>query len=52
MSATGWVLRRRVTGFMFAEKYKQEPALVAAIVIWGNLAGLGLIPVTLAPIRS
>ncbi len=36
---------------MLAEKCKREPTLVAAIVIWGNLASLVLIPVTLAPIR-
>lgn len=46
------VLPPAVLNFMLAEKYKQEPALVASIVIWGNLVSLGLIPVTLALIRS
>ena len=32
-------------------KYKQYLVLVAAIVIWSNLASLALIPVTLALIR-
>ena len=45
------VLPPAVLNFMLAEKYKQEPALVAAIVIWGNLASLALIPVTLTLIR-
>jgi hypothetical protein len=33
---------------MLAEQYDQEPKTVAAIVIWGNLANLLVIPVTLA----
>ena len=37
-----------VLNFMLAEQYGQEPALVAAIVIWGNLASLIVIPVILA----
>jgi hypothetical protein len=37
-----------VLNYIFAERYGQEPALVAAIVIWGNLAGLAVIPVALA----
>lgn len=44
------VLPPAVLNFMLAEKYRQEPTLVAAIVIWGNLASLVLIPVTLAAI--
>lgn len=42
------VLPPAVLNFIVAEKYKQEPDRVTAIVIWGNLAGLAVIPVTLA----
>lgn len=37
-----------VLNHMFAERYGQEPEAVAAIVIWGNLASLPVIPLTLA----
>jgi len=40
-----------VLNFMLAEKYRQEPELVASIVIWGNLASLIVIPVILALMR-
>jgi hypothetical protein len=36
-----------VLNYIFAERYRQEPAAVAAIVIWGNLASLLVIPVAL-----
>ena len=45
------VLPPAVLNFMLAEKYRQEPALVASIVIWGNLASLIVIPVMLALLR-
>lgn len=45
------VLPPAVLNFMLAEKYRQEPALVASIVIWGNLASLVVIPVMLALLR-
>lgn len=37
-----------VLNFMVAEKYNQEPAKVASIVMLGNLASVAIIPVTLA----
>ena len=37
-----------VLNYMFAERYGQQPEVVAAIVIWGNLASLLVIPLTLA----
>lgn len=37
-----------VLNYMFAERYGQQPEIVAAIVIWGNLASLLVIPLTLA----
>ncbi|MGB5834790.1 MAG: AEC family transporter [Thiohalocapsa sp.] len=39
-----------VLNFLLAERYGQEPKIVAAIVIWGNLASLLVIPLTLAVI--
>ena len=42
------VLPPAVLNYMIAERYAQEPALVASIVIWGNLASAGVIPVILA----
>ncbi len=41
------VLPPAVLNFMLAEQYRQEPETVAAIVIWGNLASLLIIPVAL-----
>lgn len=41
------VLPPAVLNFMLAERYRQEPEVVAAIVIWGNLASLVVIPLTL-----
>lgn len=40
-----------VLNFILAEKYRQEAAVVASIVIWGNLASLIVIPVILAFLR-
>jgi predicted permease len=37
-----------VLNYMIAERYRQEPALVAAIVIWGNLGSLLTVPLVLA----
>jgi predicted permease len=37
-----------VLNYIIAERYDQEPGLVAAIVIWGNLASAAVIPVILA----
>ena len=37
-----------VLNYLFAERYGQQPELVAAIVIWGNLASLLVIPAALA----
>lgn len=37
-----------VLNFVFAERYQQEPAKVASIVMMGNLASLLFIPLTLA----
>jgi hypothetical protein len=42
------VLPPAVLNYVLAEKYRQEPEAVAAIVIWGNLASLVTIPLTLA----
>jgi len=42
------VLPPAVLNYMLAERYRQEPETVAAIVIWGNLASLLIIPFTLA----
>jgi predicted permease len=42
------VLPPAVLNYMIAERYAQEPALVASIVIWGNLASAGVIPIILA----
>ncbi len=39
-----------VLNYMLAEKYQQEPVIVASIVIWGTLISLGVIPLTLAAI--
>jgi len=39
-----------VLNYMFAERYGQQPEIVAAIVIWGNLASLLVIPLTLAAV--
>lgn len=36
-----------VLNYVFAEKYKQEPGQVAAIVVGGNIASLVFIPLTL-----
>ncbi|MBK5969840.1 transporter [Thiorhodovibrio winogradskyi] len=37
-----------VLNYLFAERYDQQPQVVAAIVIWGNLASLLVIPAVLA----
>lgn len=44
------VLPPAVLNYMLAEKYDQEPVLVASIVIWGTLASLLVIPLTLMAI--
>ena len=44
------VLPPAVLNYIVAERYGQEPETVAAIVIWGNLASLAVIPLTLAAI--
>jgi predicted permease len=44
------VLPPAVLNYVLAEQYRQEPQAVAAIVIWGNLASLLTIPLTLAVI--
>jgi malate permease and related proteins len=36
-----------VLNYVFAEKYKQEPGLVAAIVVGGNIASLFFVPLAL-----
>lgn len=36
-----------VLNYIFAEKYKQEPGLVAAIVVGGNIASLFFVPLAL-----
>jgi len=41
-----------VLNYVLAEKYRQEPETVASIVIWGNLASLVTIPLTLAVILT
>jgi predicted permease len=41
-----------VLNYMIAERYDQEPALVAAIVIWGNLASALAIPAVLGWIQA
>ncbi|ESQ13602.1 MAG: hypothetical protein N838_14560 [Thiohalocapsa sp. PB-PSB1] len=41
------VLPPAVLNYMFAERYRQQPEVVAAIVIWGNMASLAVIPLTL-----
>ncbi len=42
------VLPPAVLNYVLAEQYGQEPETVASIVIWGNLASLLTIPLTLA----
>lgn len=37
-----------VLNYVFAERYRQEPEKVASIVLIGNVAALGFLPVTLA----
>ncbi|MGE5491352.1 MAG: AEC family transporter [Actinomycetota bacterium] len=37
-----------VLNFLFAERYRQEPERVASIVLIGNLAALGFLPLALA----
>jgi hypothetical protein len=44
------VLPPAVLNYIVAERYDQEPEVVAAIVIWGNLASLVVIPLALAAI--
>lgn len=44
------VLPPAVLNYVLAEQYRQEPEAVAAIVIWGNLAALVTVPLTLAMI--
>ncbi|MGA7979309.1 MAG: AEC family transporter [Chromatiaceae bacterium] len=39
-----------VLNYVLAEQYRQEPEAVASIVIWGNMASLVTIPLTLAVI--
>lgn len=41
-----------VLNFMIAEKYHQEPAMVASIVMLGNLASVAIIPATLMFVLS
>lgn len=41
------VLPPAVMNYLFAEHYRQEPALVSAIVVVGNLASLAFIPLAL-----
>ena len=36
-----------VMNFLFAERYQQDPARVAAIVLIGNLAAIVVLPVAL-----
>ena len=36
-----------VMNYIFAEKYKQEPGLVSAIVVGGNIASIIFVPLTL-----
>jgi predicted permease len=42
------VLPPAVLNYILAERYNQEPEVVAALVIWGNLLSLLVIPLTLA----
>ncbi|MBK1650379.1 transporter [Rhabdochromatium marinum] len=42
------VLPPAVMNYLFAERYGQQPEVVAAIVIWGNLASILVIPAVLA----
>jgi predicted permease len=42
------VLPPAVLNYIIAERYGQEPEIVAAIVIWGSLASLAVVPLTLA----
>ena len=44
------VLPPAVLNYIVAERYSQEPEVVAAIVIWGNLASLAVIPLTLVAV--
>jgi predicted permease len=44
------VLPPAVLNYVLSERYGQEPEVVASIVIWGNLASLLIIPLTLAVI--
>lgn len=44
------VLPPAVLNYLFAERYGQQPESVAAIVIWGNLASLIVVPLVLASI--
>ena len=44
------VLPPAVLNYIVAERYNQEPEVVAAIVIWGNLASLAVIPLTLVAV--
>jgi malate permease and related proteins len=44
------VLPPAVLNYIIAERYNQEPEVVAAIVIWGNLASLVVIPLTLVAV--
>jgi predicted permease len=37
-----------VLNYVFAERYRQEPAKVASIVMLGNLAALASMPIALA----
>jgi predicted permease len=37
-----------VLNFVFAERYRQEPAKVASIVMLGNLGALLFVPIALA----
>jgi predicted permease len=46
------VLPPAVLNYVLAEHYRQESESVASIVIWGNLASLLTIPVTLACILA
>jgi predicted permease len=44
------VLPPAVLNYIIAERYDQEPETVAAMVIWGNLASLVVVPLALAVI--
>ena len=41
-----------VLNYLFSEHYGQEPEIVAAIVIWGNLASMLVIPLALLALLS